>query len=74
MSYTAKNLEEIAALFVERANRAEAEIPKARTLVDTASAAVEATTWLLAAGILRCTTLTEPCHMVSDADTARRNA
>ena len=63
MSYTAKSLEEIAVLFVGLAERAEAMIPRAKTIVETAQVATEATTWRIAAEILRRTTLTEPCHM-----------
>lgn len=64
MSYTAKSLDEIAAIFDTRAvacqHRANGVT---RTARDAAKADGEATAWLQAAHILRRTTLTEPCHM-----------
>ena len=57
MSYTAKSLEEIAELFESRAQKLEQEVslsPATRSAI---------AVWLQAAVILRCTTLTEPCHM-----------
>ena len=63
MSYTAKNLDEIADLFIERANAARERIATAPTKIEAVRAGSERTTWSLAADILRRTTLTEPCHM-----------
>ena len=64
MSYTAKNLEEIAALFESRAKEATAEVDAyATTQEEQAAMHMAAVTWHRAADILRHTTLTEPCHM-----------
>ena len=60
MSYTAKSLEEIAELFEQRARNCE----RSRRIGFTdPRIEAESATWLLAADILRRTTLTEPCHM-----------
>ena len=72
MSYTAKSLEEIADDFDRRAVIALADAVKTEWLAH--SYRSESSTWRYAAEILRRTTLTEPCHMESDAYTARRNA
>ena len=66
MSYTAKSLDEIAAMFESRAANADALLTDAlrpRTQAGEAVIRSEASTWRRAADILRRTTLTEPCHM-----------
>ena len=55
MSYTAKSLDEIAQLFDQRAHN----VWRRHGPGDVR----EAATWLLAADILRRTTITEPIHM-----------
>ena len=59
MSYSAKDLEEIAALFEIQAQNCE----RLATRETSESYFSEAYAWRSAARMLRCTTLTEPCHM-----------
>ena len=60
MSYTAKSLDEIADMFEQRAKNCERS---KRVGMPDARIEAEASTWLLAADILRRTTITEPIHM-----------
>ena len=60
MSYTAKSLDEIAQLFDQRAHNCERS---KRVGIPDSRLEGEAATWLLAADILRRTTITEPIHM-----------
>ena len=64
MKYTAKSLEEVAQLFERRAHNCERS---KRVGIPDSCIEGEAATWLLAADILRCTTITEP-----DADDTAR--
>jgi len=57
MSYTAKSLEEIAALFESRAQKVEQEF------ISSPARHCAIAAWLQAADILRRTTITEPIHM-----------
>ena len=64
MSYTAKNLDEIAALFEQRALKCDRESDMPGLTEKTRTLGIgQAHGWMLAAHILRRTTLTEPCHM-----------
>ena len=67
MSYTAKSLEEIAAMFDVRAEEAYTLAKRAADCVAAASYRGESVGWKDAAHILRRTTLTEPCHMETPA-------
>ena len=63
MSYTAKSLEEIAAMFEGRAAECQACADVAITKQGKAADEGEAAGWRAAANILRRTTITEPVHM-----------
>lgn len=74
MSYLAKNLDEIAVLFESLALSAETRGEASTDGIYRTVSQGQASGFRQAANILRCVTLTEPCHMESDAYTARRNA
>lgn len=74
MSYTAKNLEEIAVLFESAALDVDARGNASTSDIYQMVCRGQSSGLIQAAAILRRTTLTEPCHMESDAYTARRNA
>jgi hypothetical protein len=59
MSYVVKNLDELAALFEDKANNATNDSRVAATLTGKAVLAREASVWHTAAYILRHTTITE---------------